>query len=71
MTQPQISRTRRLERTLGDWMRARLPRAVAEFTMFTLKQAWASLFGALLLVGMILSARSGKPTGRWPAMTLC
>ncbi len=57
MTQPQISRTRRLERTLGDWMRARLPRAVAEFTMFTLKQAWASLFGALLLVGMILSAR--------------
>lgn len=51
------SSTRRMERRLGDWMRARLPFAVAEVVMFFLKQGWAALFGGLLLVGMIVSDR--------------
>ncbi|WP_299351482.1 DUF817 domain-containing protein [uncultured Shimia sp.] len=38
-------------------MRARLPFAVAEFVMFLLKQGWASLFGGLLLIAMIVTAR--------------
>ena len=42
------ARTRRIERALGDAMRARLPPALAEFVMFTLKQGWASLFGAMI-----------------------
>lgn len=45
--------TRSLERRMGDWARARLPYAVAELVMFVLKQGWACLFGALLLVAII------------------
>ena len=48
--------TREIERALGDWMRARLPFAVAEFVMFGLKLGWASLFAGLLLFGLILSS---------------
>lgn len=55
MTSSQISRTRRLERQLGDWMRGRLPLVLAEFIMFTLKQGWAAIFGILLLAGMIVT----------------
>ena len=42
-----------LERRLGDWARARLPYALAEFVMFGLKQGWACLFGGLLLAAII------------------
>ena len=45
-------------------MRARLPHLVSELVMFTLKQGWAALFGALLLVGMILSNKIWHPD--WP-----
>ena len=45
--------TRHIERRLGDAMRRRLPRPIAELAMFTLKQAWACLFGALMLAGLI------------------
>lgn len=47
--------TSRIERRLGDWARQRLPFALAELTMFVLKQGWACLFGGLLLTGLILS----------------
>lgn len=47
--------TRSLERRLGDGMRTLLPRPIAELVMFTLKQAWACLFGALMLAGLIVS----------------
>lgn len=56
--------TRQLERRLGDWMRARLPHALSELVMFTLKQGWAALFGAMLLLGLIVSDRSWQPG--WP-----
>ncbi len=55
---------RTLEHRLGDWMRARLPHAVTEFIMFGLKQAWACLFGGLLLAGIIISKRIWQPD--WP-----
>lgn len=45
-----------IERRLGDAMRARLPKGIAEFIMFGLKMAWACLFAGLLLVAIILSA---------------
>ncbi len=45
--------TRTIERRLGDWMRARLPRPAAGFVMFVLKQGWACLFGGLLLAAII------------------
>ena len=72
---PQHSRTRtrRLERALGDWMRARLPRALSELVMFTLKQGWSAIFGALLLAGLILSDRiwqPGWPLARYDALFL-
>ncbi|MEJ6392342.1 DUF817 domain-containing protein [Gymnodinialimonas sp. 2305UL16-5] len=44
-----------LERTMGDWARARLHPHVAEFAMFVLKQGWAALFGILMLAAIILS----------------
>ena len=53
-----------LERRLGDWMRARLPAALAEFVMFGLKMGWACLFGGLLLAAMIVTAVIWDPD--WP-----
>lgn len=47
--------TQTIERRLGDAMRTRLPRPIAELVMFTFKQAWACLFGALMLTGLIAS----------------
>ncbi|WBU52135.1 DUF817 domain-containing protein [Paracoccus sp. SCSIO 75233] len=51
----QAGATRRLERRLGDWARARLPGAVADLVMFTLKMGWSALFGGLLLIAILLS----------------
>jgi len=53
--------TRSLERRLGDWARARLPFALAEFVMFVLKQGWACLFGGLLLAAIIGSKLIWQP----------
>lgn len=53
--------TPRLERRLGDWARARLPYALAEFVMFGLKQGWACLFGGLLLTAIIASKLIWQP----------
>ena len=56
--------TPRLERALGDWARARLPYALAEFVMFGLKQGWACLFGGLLLAAIIVTKLFWQPD--WP-----
>lgn len=56
--------TRSLERRLGDWARARLPFALAEFVMFVLKQGWACLFGGLLLAAIIATKLVWQPG--WP-----
>lgn len=56
-TESPLERRRLLiERRLGDWMRARLPSAVVELVMFGLKQAWASLFGGLMLVLLVATS---------------
>ena len=44
-----------IERRLGDAVRLHMPGAAGEFVMFVLKQAWACLFGGLLLRMIILS----------------
>ena len=44
-----------IERRLGDYMRARLPKALAEFLMFGLKMAWACLFAGLMLLAIIVT----------------
>ena len=56
--------TRSLEHRMGDWARARLPFAVAEFVMFVLKQGWACLFGGLLLLAILLTKAIWQPD--WP-----
>ena len=63
MTSPPNS-TPRVERRLGDWARARLPYALAEFIMFVLKQGWACLFGGLLLAAILISKALWQPD--WP-----
>ena len=45
-----------IERRLGDYMRARLPKPLAEFFMFGLKMAWACLFAGLMLLAIILTS---------------
>ncbi len=45
-----------IERRLGDWMRARLPFAIAEFVMFVLKQGWACLFAITMLMLLIATS---------------
>jgi len=50
------STTRRIERRLGDRVRARLPGWLGEFVMFVLKQGWAALFGAVMLGAIIVTA---------------
>jgi uncharacterized membrane protein YoaT (DUF817 family) len=61
MTNPS---TRSLERRMGNWARARLPFALAEFVMFVLKQGWACLFGGLLLIVIIATKLVWQP--EWP-----
>ena len=49
---------------MGDWARARLPFALAEFVLFVLKQGWACLFGGLLLLAIIGTKFLWQPD--WP-----
>lgn len=56
--------TQTIERALGDFARARLPFWAAELAMFVLKQAWACLFGGLLLAAIIISKWVWQPD--WP-----
>ncbi|WP_460274007.1 DUF817 domain-containing protein [Celeribacter sp. ULVN23_4] len=62
-----------LERRLGDWLRARLPHGVTELVMFTVKMGWASLFGGLLLIAMLITNsfwQEGWPLARYDALLL-
>ncbi|MCC1495121.1 DUF817 domain-containing protein [Cognatishimia sp. F0-27] len=52
-------------------MRARLPGWLQELGMFTLKQGWACLFGALMLLGLIVTDQlwqDGWPVARYDAL---
>ena len=60
----QLNRTRRLEHSLGRWIRSHLPARSTEFIMFVLKQGWASIFGGLLLGGLVVTDQIWKP--EWP-----
>jgi uncharacterized membrane protein YoaT (DUF817 family) len=66
MTTPgrKVTGTRTLERALGDRARALLPPALAEFTMFVLKQGWACLFGGLMLAAILCTKAVWHPD--WP-----
>jgi len=58
---------------MGDWARARLPYALAEFVMFVLKQGWACLFGGLLLAAIIATKlvwQADWPLHRYDALFL-
>ena len=62
-----------IERQMGDWMRARLSHAAAEFVMFGLKMAWACLFAGLMLGAIILTAvfwQDGAPVSRYDFLVL-
>lgn len=60
-----------LERRLGDWLRIRLPHGVTELVMFTVKMGWASLFGGLLLIAMLVTHsvwQADWPIARYDAL---
>lgn len=68
-----LPETRQTERALGDWMRARLPDAAAEFVMFVLKQGWACLFGGLLLAALLFTKaiwQASWPLHRYDALLI-
>lgn len=50
-----------IERRLGDAVRARLPGMAGEFLMFIFKQAWACLFGGMLLAAIIITKAVWSP----------
>jgi uncharacterized membrane protein YoaT (DUF817 family) len=50
-----------IERRLGDAVRARLPGVFGELLMFIFKQAWACLFGGLLLAMIIATKLVWNP----------
>ncbi|MDO5606553.1 MAG: DUF817 family protein, partial [Paracoccus sp. (in: a-proteobacteria)] len=52
---------RRREQRLGAWARARVPGYATDLVMFTLKMGWASLFGGLLLIAILLSKAIWQP----------
>jgi uncharacterized membrane protein YoaT (DUF817 family) len=61
------------ERRLGDWVRARVPGPVAELVMFVLKQAWACLFGAMMLGAIVASKavwQADWPVARYDALVV-
>jgi uncharacterized membrane protein YoaT (DUF817 family) len=65
--------TPHIERALGDWMRRRLPFALAELVMFGLKQGWACLFGGLMLLALIASKavwQEGWTLARYDALLI-
>ncbi len=73
MTQLKSNRTRRLERSLGDRVRAKLPFYLAEFVMFVLKQGWAAIFGILLLGGLMVTDwiwQEDWPIARYDALLI-
>ncbi len=62
-----------LERRLGNWLRARLPHGVTELVMFTVKMGWASLFGGLLLIAMLVTHslwQTDWPIARYDALLI-
>lgn len=56
--------TRRLERALGDRVRARLPAAIEEPAMFVLKHLWAGMFGGVLMAAIAVTDMVWNPL--WP-----
>ena len=59
-----MSQNLRIERRLGDWLRAKLHNGLSECIMFVVKMGWASLFGGLLLIGMLVTSAIWQDT--WP-----
>ena len=47
--------TREIEKAVGVWTRRHMPGWLSEFVVFVLKLGWASLFGALMLIGLIVT----------------
>jgi uncharacterized membrane protein YoaT (DUF817 family) len=55
------TRTRSIERKLGDRVRILLPHWAAELVLFVLKMGWAALFGGVLLLAIIASKAIWSP----------
>lgn len=53
--------TRQIEAALGRAVRRRLPHWAGELVLFGLKQAWACLFGGLMLVALLVSKALWQP----------
>ena len=47
--------TRQIEKAVGVWTRRHMPAWLSEFVVFGLKMGWASLFGGLMLIGLIVT----------------
>ena len=68
-----MARVQDNERRLGDWLRTRLPNGATEFIMSGDKMGWASLFGGLLLIGLIVSNiiwQADWPIARYDALVI-
>ncbi len=52
---PHHRSTLEIEKAVGRWTRRHMPGWLSEFVVFVLKLGWASLFGGLILAGLVLS----------------
>lgn len=69
-----MSEPLRIEHKIGVWVRTHLPALLSEFALFVLKQAWACLFGGLLLLLIILTAlfwQEEWPLYRYDFLAIC
>lgn len=65
--------TSEIEKSVGTWMRAVLPGGLAEALIVCLKFFWASLYGILLLTGLVVTKElwtDSAPIQRYDAMLI-
>ncbi|KMW60691.1 Uncharacterized protein YoaT [Candidatus Rhodobacter oscarellae] len=65
--------TREIEKAVGVWTRSHMPGWLSEFVVFVLKLGWASLFGGLMLIGLVVTKifwTEATPIPRYDAMLI-
>lgn len=71
-TEPPLT-TPELEKAVGRWTRAIMPAWLSELVVFLLKLGWASLFGGLILIGLVVTKSfwtEDTPIPRYDAMLI-
>lgn len=69
----QARSTPEIEKAVGRWTRRHMPAWLSEFVVFVLKLGWASLYGGLMLLGLVVTKllwTDATPVPRYDAMLI-